>query len=448
MFILISASLAAIGFVLPRPEIPIYKLTAEFQAPWFLIVVGMGGLLLTYGFRLIILLQISAINMLGIKRLLNEESIEDSEVEVVLQIDNPTSISIYNLEIRDNYPETTNLVGTGSNHVIVNVPAKSTVKISYSIKTRMIGIHKFGGISFAIRDFLGLFYCSIERKVGDNIKIYPKSYEPITISSIYPGSKTLTGTSYARRKGSGFEFADLREYLPGDELKRIDWKATARIGKLMIKEFDAEGVATIIIIMDASGTMLYGIIGERKVDYAARTVAYLMRYLSRKRDHVGFVLYDGVEDKLVPVLPADHIAPTVFQLLGNIKIEGKFNKRGLANAVNSALFKLGIRENALFIIISDLEGDVGDLPDILLKIRGMRHDVAIISPLTPLFEAPVLKGWEGTIYKVLTADYWHEREKFVRELLSIGVPVINVGPNDFIPAVIERIEEYRRRMVL
>lgn len=446
VFILISASLTALGFIISKPISFVEGIPLELGGSWFIMVTGLGGLLLTYGFRLTLLIQATAIDTLIIKRQYSEEVIEDDQIIVTLEIANPTNISIYNVEIRDEYPKTTRLI-RGTNHVIINIPAKGEIKISYYLKTRMIGKHLFGNIIFALRDLLGLFYFKVIKELNNEIRIYPKSYEPSGFSSVFPGSKTLTGTSYSRKKGSGYEFADLREYAPGDDLRRIDWKSSAKHRKLFIKEFDAEGIATIVIVLDASGTMSYGVLGERKLDYAARTVAYLTRYLSRRRDYVGFIYYDGIRSEMIPVTSADIVSPIIYKLLGNLEISNVIDKSGLSKLLLDSLIKLGIKEKALYILISDLEGNIGDLPNALSKIRAMRNEVVIISPSTPLFEVPALRGWDATIYRVITVDYWTERDKMIKSLLTKGIPVIDVGPKDFIPAVIKKIEDYRRTIV-
>jgi len=436
-FILVSAALVAIG------------LAAGWEAggQWPLVAAGLGGLLLTYGVRLTLLAQSAVVEMVRLRRVYEADVVEGSEVEVRLVIENPTHVSVYNVEVVDRYPETMRLL-RGANHAVVSIPAAGSVELSYVLSSRMIGVHEFGGTSFALRDPLGMFYCRVEREAPDELRVYPVVYEPEAFTAIFPGSRTLTGTSYARKKGSGFEFADIREYQPGDELRRIEWKATARLGRLMIKEFDAEGTATIVIVLDASGTMAYGAVGERKLDYAARTVAYLTRYLQRRRDYVGFVLFDGRSHVVLPVSPPDQAMPRIYRLLGCMRAGGAVDKRGLGKVLLDSIPALGLKENALFILISDLEGDIGDLPDALARLRAMKHEVVVISPLTPLFEAPALERWEGVMYRVLTVDYWVSRDRTVSEVASRGIPVINVGPRDFIPAVIARIEDYRRRIAI
>ncbi len=446
VFILISATLTAIGFIICGQLTYTQGVPLKVSGPLLIMITGLCGLLLTYGFRLSLLIQATVINSLNLMRIYNEDAVEDSEIHITLRIENPTYISIFNAEIMDNYPATTRLI-EGTNHFVVNIPAQGTVEVNYCLKTRMIGKHRFGNITFALRDFLGLFYFSTGKELDNEIRVYPKSYEPTGFSSVFPGSKTLTGTSYSKRKGSGYEFADLREYVPGDDLRRIDWKSTAKHGKLIIKEFDAEGIATIVIVLDASATMSYGILGERKIDYAARTIAYLTRYLSRRKDYLGFVYYDGVRSEIIPVAPANLVFPRIYNLLGKLEVSESINKTGLSKLLLDSMPRLGIREKALYILISDLEGNIGDLPDTLLKIKAMHHEITIISPSTPLFEVPALRGWDATIYRVITVDYLADREEMIKNLLAKGIVVIEVGPRDFIPAVIKRIEEYRRVIV-
>jgi len=440
LFLLISAGLIAIDFVFSGVS---GSLT---YSPPILIVIGLSCVLLVYALRLVLIIQASAIDSVKITRILSRESVEGENIDVIVKVENPTNIAIYNVEVKDNYPKTMKLID-GSNHIILSIPASGSIEIKYTLKTRMIGLHTFGSIDLVLRDYLNLFRYSTSKDVKNDLRIYPRSYEPSHFTSIFPGSKTITGASFTRKKGSGYEFADIREYRPGDDLRRIEWKATARLGKLMIKEFDAEGVATIVIILDATGSMAYGVVGERKIDYAARTIAYLLNYLSKRRDYLGFIFYDGVEHKVIPISSAAHQFPIIYRILGELKVSRSLNKKGLANIIYESIGRIGIREKTLYLLISDLEGDLGALPKVLAELKAMKHEVIIISPLTPLFEAPALEKWEGAIYRVVTVDYWKKRDEVIKQLGKYGIPVIDVGPNDFIPTIIAKIEDYRR-MVL
>jgi uncharacterized protein (DUF58 family) len=215
----------------------------------------------------------------------------------------------------------------------------------------------------------------------------------------------------------------------------------------MIKEFDAESIANIVIVLDATPSMLYGVVGERKIDYAARTVAFLTKYLTRRRDYLGFIYYDGVLSDVVPLAPADISSPQILRLLANMEVGGAPDKSRLGEVISDGLRRLNIKEKTLYIVISDLEGDIGGLSEVLLKLISMRQEVVVISPYTPLFEIPVLEGRAAFEYKILSIEYWQERDKAVTQLIRNKIPVINVGPLDFIPTIIEKIEDYRRMVM-
>jgi len=441
-FLLVSAIMVAIGFTLERPKI--FELFSG--GSWYIMIIGLAGLLFVYGARLSIITQALTLDSVNIRRLYKDAVIEDSTIDITIEISNDSSNSIYNIEIEDVYPDTMTLIN-GSNHLVTYIPARGEKKVTYSLKGRMIGKHRFGKMIFTLRDIYGLFFYRVERTSDDIIRIYPKLPEPTGIMASFPGSKTLTGTGYSRRKGSGYEFADLREYIPGDELRRIEWKASSRHRKLMIKEFDAESIANIVIVLDATPSMLYGVVGERKIDYAARTVAFLTKYLTRRRDYLGFIYYDGVLSEVVPLAPADISSPQILRLLANMEVGGAPDKSRLGEVISDGLRRLNIKEKTLYIVISDLEGDIGGLSEVLLKLISMRQEVVVISPYTPLFEIPVLEGRAAFEYKILSIEYWRERDKAVTQLIRNKIPVINVGPLDFIPTIIEKIEDYRRMVM-
>lgn len=441
-FIIVSAFMVAMGFTMERPEIQEFLVGGS----WYVMIIGLAGLLFVYGARLSIVAQSLTIDSLEIRRKFKGAAVEDMPIEVSIEIVNSSSNSVYNVEIEDIYPDTMNLIG-GSNHIVTYIPARGERRVTYHLRTKMIGRHRFGNIVFTLRDIYGLFFYRMERELNDVVKVYPKIPEPTGVIATLPGSRTLTGASHSSRKGGGYEFADLREYVPGDELRRIDWKAYGRLRRLLIKEYDAESTANVIIILDATPSMLYGVIGERKIDYAARTIAYLTKYLTRRRDYLGFIYFDGRISKVVPLSPANISSPQIIRILADMDTAGWVDKRGFPRAIYEGLRRLDIREKALHIVISDLEGDIGELSQVLLRLIAMRQEVVIVSPYTPLFEIPTLEGRGAIEYRVLSVELWRERDKAVSQLIKNRIPVINVGPLDFIPTIIDRIEDYRRMVM-
>ncbi|MDP6538179.1 MAG: DUF58 domain-containing protein [Planctomycetota bacterium] len=110
----------------------------------------------------------------------------------------------------------------------------------------------------------------------------------------------MAGHHRSPHRGSSVEFAEHREYVPGDELRRIDWRVFARSERLVVKEFVEETNLTLSILVDASESMAYGSGSWTKFDYARWCAAGLAHLTLTQRDTVGLVLFDESERSKVP----------------------------------------------------------------------------------------------------------------------------------------------------
>lgn len=111
----------------------------------------------------------------------------------------------------------------------------------------------------------------------------------------------MSGHHRSPQRGSSVEFAQHRQYVPGDELRALDWKIFARSDRLVVKEFVAETNFTCNLLVDASESMAFGSLAWTKLDYARWCAASLAHLVLRQRDAAGLVLFDeSVRDKVAP----------------------------------------------------------------------------------------------------------------------------------------------------
>ncbi len=111
----------------------------------------------------------------------------------------------------------------------------------------------------------------------------------------------LTGLHRSPFKGFSVEFAEYRQYMPGDDLSTIDWKVYARSDRHYVKKFEEETNLDCHVMLDVSGSMGYGSRGMTKLEYGACLAASLGYLMTRQRDAVGLTAFD---DRIVSMLPA------------------------------------------------------------------------------------------------------------------------------------------------
>jgi uncharacterized protein (DUF58 family) len=172
----------------------------------------------------------------------------------------------------------------------------------------------------------------------------------------------LSGLHRSPFKGFSVEFAEYRQYMPGDDLATIDWKVFARSDRHYVKKFEEETNLDCHIMLDVSGSMAYGSRGVTKHEYASCLAASLGYLMNRQRDAVGLAAFD---EKIVALLPASSRPGHLRALL--ITLERL--KLGKETNVGKPLHQLAesLTKRGMVVLISDLLDD----PDRV--IRGLRH---------------------------------------------------------------------------
>lgn len=177
-------------------------------------------------------------------------------------------------------------------------------------------------------------------------------------------------------KGRGVEFADVREYLPGDDVRTIDWSLTARFGKPFVKQFAEERELLVLLLVDASGSNRFGTRGQFKLDQAALVGATLAFSAIRNNDKVGLVFFtDRIERYVPPAKGRFHVLRLVRDIL---YFEPEHNGTEPVIALEFVMHIL--KRRAIVFLISDLLGP-GFSPERIEKPLGVvskRHDLIVI----------------------------------------------------------------------
>jgi len=188
----------------------------------------------------------------------------------------------------------------------------------------------------------------------------------------------LTGLHRSPFKGFSVEFAEYRQYMPGDDLSTIDWKVYARSDRHYVKKFEAETNLNCHIMLDVSGSMGYGSRGLTKFDYAQCLAASLAYLMNRQRDGVGLTAFD---EAIVGRLPASARTGHLRAMLLTLERLKLGQKTNVAKPMHQ--LAASIRKRGMVVLISDL------LDDPERVIRGLKHftfhgtDVVVFQVLDP-----------------------------------------------------------------
>src|SRR5712671_6404725 len=165
-------------------------------------------------------------------------------------------------------------------------------------------------------------------------------------------SETLAGQYHSVFKGQGMNFDEVREYQPGDEVRTIDWNVTARMNHPFVKKFVEERELTLMLLVDVSGSGLFGSSGQSKRELAAEIASVLAFSAIRNNDKVGLILFsDEVEKFIPPRKGRRHVLRVIREVLF-------FEPKRRGTDLNGALeFLLRVTPHrAIAVVISDFIG--------------------------------------------------------------------------------------------
>jgi uncharacterized protein (DUF58 family) len=259
----------------------------------------------------------------------------------------------------------------------------------------------------------------------------PRSFlEPAVLSRLAgvpllarrPMVGNVSGRHASPHRGSSVEFAEYRKYVPGDDLRRLDWRAFGRSDRFYVKEYEADTNLRLVLVLDTSGSMAFGstkpaaAAGAQplaKIDYARRICGALGYLASQQGDAVGISCAAGEIVRTLPPRRSPAHLRLVFDVLEEAKPQGT---TGLPEVLHELAET--IRQRALVAIVSDLFVQPAELASAFGHLKFRRHDVAVFHLLDPqelafTFQRPTrfldLEGG-GAIFAdpVEIADRYHQ----------------------------------------
>jgi uncharacterized protein (DUF58 family) len=186
----------------------------------------------------------------------------------------------------------------------------------------------------------------------------------------------INGLHRAPFFGASVDFAEHRGYVPGDDVRRIDWRVFARTDKLYVKEYEADSNSNFSVLLDVSKSMGFGSRGITKLEYASILAGCLTNLVHRQRDRVGLVTFD--EDIVDYVPPSAKHMEVVLQVLDRVQPSrpGHLQAPLLKMAANFG-------RRGLVVIISDLYEDPDAVVEAVTPLRFRGNDVIVFHVLDP-----------------------------------------------------------------
>jgi uncharacterized protein (DUF58 family) len=226
----------------------------------------------------------------------------------------------------------------------------------------------------------------------------------------------ITGLHKSPYHGFSVEFAEHRQYMPGDDIRHLDWKVYAKTDRFFVKQFEEETNLKAYLLLDASASMGYTSHSVTKLQYASYLSAALSYLMLKQRDSVGLVTFD---EKIRTLLPPRSVNSYLTVILQELQRTRSHSSTHIAKTLHEMAER--IHRRGLIIVFSDLFDDPHAVLSGLKHFRHKKHEVIVFHILDPM-ERTFNFRQDGLYEDVesgekLSTQPWHIRGEY-RRLLS------------------------------
>ncbi|MGW1535980.1 DUF58 domain-containing protein [Streptomyces aureus] len=355
--------------------------------------------------------------------------------DVTLTVTNPSGRPL-RAHLRDAWPPSSWEPGTeteASRHRLT-VPAGERRRLTTRLRPTRRGDRRADRVT--IRSFgpLGLFSRQGSHEVPWTVRVLPPFTSRKHLPSKLARLRELDGRTSVLTRGEGTEFDSLREYVPGDDTRSIDWRATARRTTVAVRTWRPERDRHILIVLDTGRTSAGRVGDAPRLDASLDAALLLAALASRAGDRVDLLAYDRRVRALVQGRAAGDVLPSLVNAMAGLEPElVETDARGLAaTAVRTA------PRRSLIVLLTTLDAapvEEGLLP--VLSSLTQRHTVLLASVADPhVARMAKARGDVDAVYEAASAAQAEaERRRTAETLRRRGVTVVDATPDDLAPAL-------------
>jgi uncharacterized protein (DUF58 family) len=247
----------------------------------------------------------------------------------------------------------------------------------------------------------------------------PKFSDPEVLASIaglslrarHVVEGTISGLHRSPFHGFNVEFAEYREYSPGDDLRRLDWRVLGRTDRFYVKQYEEESNLRATLVLDCSASMRYGLGPLNKFQYAATAAASLATLLVEQQDPVGLALFD---ERVSEILPPAATQAQLARIIGVLEAAKPDRPTQLGSVLRTLSEQT--KQRGLAVVFSDLLTDLDAFNDGLRRLQYRGHEIIVIHILDrdelelPFNDLVMFRDIEGA--EELLAEPWVFRKTY------------------------------------
>ncbi|MES9524654.1 DUF58 domain-containing protein [Streptomyces capoamus] len=375
-----------------------------------------------------------------VRRLLLDRSGDTSTrlgdtADVTLTLTNP-SRRLLRAQVRDAWPPSSWQPGTeteASRHRLT-VPAGERRRVTTRLRPTRRGDRRSDRVTIRSYGPLGLFSRQGTHKVPWTVRVLPPFTSRKHLPSKLARLRELDGRTSVLTRGEGTEFDSLREYIPGDDTRSIDWRATARQSAVAVRTWRPERDRHILLVLDTGRTSAGRVGDAPRLDASMDAALLLAALASRAGDRVALLAYDRRVRALVQGRSAGDVLPSLVTAMATLEPELlETDARGLtAAALRTA------PRRSLIVLLTTLDSapvEQGLLP--VLPQLTQRHTVLVASVADPhIARMAKSRGTAEAVYEAAAAaQAQSERRRTADQLRRHGVTVVDASPEDLAPTL-------------
>ncbi len=318
--------------------------------------------------------------------------------------------------------------------------------LAYNLRPTKRGEYSFGAVNVYVKTPIRLLKRRYQFSQDKMVAVYPsflqmRAYELMAISN----RLTELGVKKIRKIGQSQEFEQIRQYVQGDDIRNINWKATARRNDLMINAFQEEKSQNVYCLIDKGRVMQMPFDGLSLLDYAINATLVLSNIAIYKQDKAGIITFS---DRMGQVLLADRKAGQMSKILDVLYKQ----KTRFMETDYEALYvhtKTYIRQRSLFLLFTNFE-TVTSMRRQLPYFRKLAKDHLLIivffenTELRALLDKPA-NTTEEIYLKTIAEKYFYEKQQIIRELGQFGIQALLTAPQNLTVNTVNKYLELKSR---
>jgi uncharacterized protein (DUF58 family) len=320
--------------------------------------------------------------------------------------------------------------------------------IRYQLTPHRRGTRTFGAVTVRCTSPLGLVARQLRTPLGRQVHVYPDVHAARALDLLRRQGRQDARLGSLTVRGTDTDFERLRPYQPGDEVRHVDWRASARRDEIVVRQHQAESNQNVIFAIDVGRGMRGESGGLTAIDHAINAALLTAEVALRAGDRAGLLAFDAAPRGFVP--PAAGASGARKLTRAAFALEAGLDSTDYGAAM--AFLRRQVRARSLFVVFTNVL-EPRSASDLAASVRGLapQHVPLCVllrdTDVEALATAPV-QG-KGDLYvRAAAAEVLAWRDGLVRGLSAAGVLVLDVSPRELVPQLVKRYLDVKARRLL